>query len=253
MKKVVVIPARLHSMRLPKKVLLDLSGKSMIERVYAQSMQAKSIDAVYIATDSQEILQHCQQFTDNIIITDNGHQSGTDRTAEAIINIECDIIVNVQGDEPFIEPSLISKIADTLEKSSTQMSSAMQKIKKNSVLQNPNVVKVVVNSKKHALYFSRSVIPHHRDGWETLTGKHESIPNALRFYKHIGIYGYKKEFLLTFSKMTPSYLERIEKLEQLRVLENGYTIQMIETEHDAFGIDTIDDYHKALERIKNEQ
>ena len=251
MKNIVVIPARLESSRLPQKVLLDLDGKSILQRVYEQCSKAEAIDAVYIATDSTDIQNACKHFTDNIIMTASTHTSGTDRIAEAVSSLDCDNIINVQGDEPFIEPSLISKIAKAIENPNTVMASAMHRIHTAADLMNPNVVKVVVNKDNQALYFSRSIIPHHRDGWETLTEHHETIPDALHFYRHIGIYGYSKEFLLKFSKMEQSYLERVERLEQLRVLESTHSIQMITVEYDAFGIDTQDDYEKAKQRIRN--
>ncbi len=250
MQKIVMIPARLASSRLPGKLLLDLGGKSVLAHVYAQSLLAEGIDAVYIATDSEEIATHCQQFTDHIIFTDTAHQSGTDRIAEAVQGLGCDIIVNVQGDEPFIDPKLISKVANGVN-SHIPMSSAIQRIQNTSELHDPNVVKVVVNSKAEALYFSRSLIPHPRDMWDSLRSAGGEIPEALSFYRHIGIYGYTRDFLLTYSQMEPSTLEKIERLEQLRVLENGYTIQMLETTEDAFGIDTMEDYIKAQERIQH--
>ena len=249
MKKIVVIPARLSSSRLPRKVLLDLKGKSVIQRVYEQVQKAKNIDDIYIATDSNEVLQECKKFTNNIILTSAGHQSGTDRIAEAIEKIDCDIVVNVQGDEPFIEPNLIVELAQILENNEINMVSAMHKIKLVEELKNPNVVKVIINKNYEALYFSRSTIPHHRDEWETLLNHHKEIPNGLKFYRHLGIYGYKKDFLLKYIDMEMTYLERLEKLEQLRVLENGYKIKMIETNYNSIGIDTKDDYEKALELL----
>lgn len=250
MKAVVIIPARLNSSRLPNKVILDLHGKTVVQRVYEQCIKAKNISEVYIATDSLEVKQSCENFTKNVIMTKNTHDSGTDRIAEAIANIECDVIINVQGDEPFIQAELIEQLAHTFKKDNTQMSSAMHKIEKVAELKNHNVVKVTVDKNNNALYFSRSIIPHHRDEWDTLLNHHEMIPEALIFYRHLGIYGYTKDFLLTYSKMEQSYLERLEKLEQLRVLENGYTIKMIETDYNSIGIDTIEDYHKALELLK---
>ena len=246
MKKIVVIPARLNSTRLPNKVLLDLNGKSVVQRVYQQCKKAQSIDEVYIATDSQKVKEVCSSFTNNIILTDKKHQSGTDRIAEAISDIDCDIIINVQGDEPFIEPSLIDKLANSFENSDTIMSSAMHKIQKVEELKSPNVVKVTIDKNSNALYFSRSIIPHHRDEWETLLNHHIDIPVPLKFYRHLGIYGYTKDFLIKYSQMEQSYLERLEKLEQLRVLENGYKIKMIETNYNSIGIDTQEDYKMAL-------
>ena len=246
MKKIVVIPARLNSTRLPNKVLLDLNGKSVVQRVYEQCKKAQSIDEVYIATDSQKVKEVCSSFTNNIILTDEKHQSGTDRIAEAISDIDCDIIINVQGDEPFIEPSLIDKLANSFKNSDIIMSSAMHKISKVEELKSPNVVKVTIDKNSNALYFSRSIIPHHRDEWETLLNHHIDIPAPLKFYRHLGIYGYTKDFLIKYSQMEQSYLERLEKLEQLRVLENGYKIKMIETNYNSIGIDTQEDYKMAL-------
>ncbi len=251
MKTVVVIPARLNSSRLPNKVLLDLKGKTVVQRVYEQCLKAQNIDAVYIATDSPEVVNSCQAYTQNIILTDTKHESGTDRIAEAVRHIDCDLVVNVQGDEPFIEPELIEQLASALEKDrSLQMSSAMHRIEQVSDLKNPNVVKVTVTKNKAALYFSRSIIPHHRDEWEVLLNHHTTVPESLNFYRHLGIYAYSKDFLIDFSKMQPSYLERLEKLEQLRALENGFSIQMIETGYNSIGIDTQEDYEKALRLLE---
>jgi len=248
MKKIVIIPARLNSSRLPNKVLLDLGGKSVLQRVYEQACKAKKIDAVYIATDTIEVQEHCKKFTDNVIMTSASHESGTDRIAEAVEKIDADIVINVQGDEPFIEPQLIDDLVDAFE-AETQMVSAMHLLEKVEELKNPNVVKVTIDKNYNALYFSRSIIPHHRDDWETLLNHHITIPHPLKFYRHLGIYGYKREFLLQYSQMEPSYLERLEKLEQLRVLENGYAIKMVETSYESIGIDIIEDYNKALEMI----
>jgi len=250
MKKIVVIPARLNSSRLPNKVLLELKGKTVVQRVYEQCLKAQNIDEVYVATDSLEVQNSCKNFTHNIIMTKDTHESGTDRIAEAVQNIECNVVINVQGDEPFMDPSLIDELVNSFENTSTKMVSAMHKIKYVAELKNHNVVKVTVDKNSEALYFSRSIIPHHRDDWESLLSHHETIPEPLRFFRHLGIYGYTKEFLLEYSKMKPTYLERLEKLEQLRVLENGYKIKMIETDYNSIGIDTKEDYEKALELLK---
>jgi len=250
MKKIVVIPARLNSSRLPNKVLLDLKGKTVLQRVYEQCLKAKNIDEVYIATDNNIIKESCEKFTRNVLMTKDTHQSGTDRIAEAIENIDCDIIVNVQGDEPFIQSELIDRLVIALEHKDINMTSAMHKINFIEELKNHNVVKVTVNTKNDALYFSRSIIPHYRDEWDNLLNHHTVISEALKFYRHLGIYGYKKDFLLKYSNMEESYLERVEKLEQLRVLENGYKIKMIETDYNSIGIDTQEDYKKALELIQ---
>ena len=249
MKKVIIIPARLDSSRLPRKTLLDIDGKSMIRRVYEQCLAVDVVDGVYIATDSSEIEEHCREFTDSVVMTSSMHESGTDRVAEAARDIECDYIINVQGDEPFIEPSLIGSVASVLS-SECQMSSAMRRITTTEELKDPNVVKVVTDAKGKALYFSRSIIPHHRDDWHSLINHHDRVPKGLLFYQHIGVYGYSKEFLLEYAQMECSYLERVERLEQLRVLEAGLSIQMVETEHESIGVDTLEDYHRAIEIAK---
>lgn len=248
MRTVVVIPARLNSSRLSNKVLLDLKGKTVVQRVYEQCLKANNIDAVYIATDSPEVKKSCENFTTNIIMTDDTHESGTDRIAQAVKEIDCDVVVNVQGDEPFIEPQLIEQLTDSFD-NSVKMVSALHKIKTIEELKSSNVVKVTVDKNFNALYFSRSIIPHHRDEWDSLLNHHKLIPEPLKFYRHLGIYAYTKEFLLEYAAMEQSYLERLEKLEQLRVLENGYNIRMIETEYSSIGIDTQEDYKKALELL----
>jgi len=249
LKIIVIIPARLNSSRLPKKVILPICNKPMVEYVYEASKKTKYISDVYIATDSLEVKEICKKFTNNIILTSKDHQSGTDRLAEAVKNIKCDAIVNVQGDEPLIDPMLIDALAQKL-KQGEKMVSAMHKIKTTSELKSHNSVKVVVDKNSNALYFSRSIIPHYRDEWHTLLEKHQAIPKELKFYKHIGIYGYSKEFLLQYAQMEQTYLEKLEKLEQLRVLENGYSIKMIETDYASIGVDTQEDLEKVREIMK---
>jgi 3-deoxy-manno-octulosonate cytidylyltransferase (CMP-KDO synthetase) len=246
MKKVIIIPARLDSSRLPKKVLLDLKGKTVIQRVYEQCLKVKNVDGVYIATDSIEIKEVCETFTNNVIITKSTHKSGTDRIGEAVSAIDCDIVINVQGDEPFIEPSLIEALVNSFSNSEISMSSAMSKINNVKDLQNTNVVKVVTDLHNNALFFSRSFIPFPRDVKEI------SIANEMleksQFFRHIGIYGYRKDFLLHFVNLEQSYLEKVEKLEQLRALENGFKIKMIEASSSLIGIDTREDYEEALKK-----
>ena len=246
MKKVIIIPARLDSSRLPKKVLLDLKGKTVIQRVYEQCLKVKNVDGVYIATDSIEIKEVCETFTNQVIITKSTHQSGTDRIGEAVSAIACDIVINVQGDEPFIEPSLIEALVNSFSNSDISMSSAMSKINNVKDLQNTNVVKVVTDLHNNALFFSRSLIPFPRDVKEISIAN--EVLKKCQFYRHIGIYGYRKDFLLKFVNMEQSYLEKIEKLEQLRALENGFKIKMIEANSSLIGIDTREDYEEALKK-----
>jgi len=246
MKKVIVIPARLDSSRLPKKVLLDLKGKTVIQRVYEQCLKVKNVDGVYIATDSIEIKEVCESFTDKVVITKSTHQSGTDRIGEAVSAIDCDIVINVQGDEPFIEPSLIEALVNSFSNSDILMSSAMSKINNVKDLQNTNVVKVVTDLHNNALFFSRSLLPFPRDVKEISIAK--EVLEKGQFFRHIGIYGYRKDFLLQFVNMEQSYLEKVEKLEQLRALENGFKIKMIEANSSLNGIDTREDYEEALKK-----
>ena len=246
MKKVIIIPARLDSSRLPKKVLLDLKGKTVIQRVYEQCLKVKNVDGVYIATDSIEIKEVCETFTNHVIITKSTHQSGTDRIGEAVSAIACDIVINVQGDEPFIEPSLIEALVNSFSNSEISMSSAMSKINNVKDLHNSNVVKVVTDLHNNALFFSRSLIPFPRDVKEISIAN--EVLKKYQFYRHIGIYGYRKDFLLKFVNMEQSYLEKIEKLEQLRALENGFKIKMIDANSSLIGIDTQEDYEEALKK-----
>ncbi len=250
MRKVVVIPARLNSSRLPNKVILDLKGKPVVQRVYERCKKAESIDDVFIATDSVEVEEVCKRFTNNVIMTSDAHQSGTDRIAEAVENIDCDIVINVQGDEPFIDISLIEKLANAFG-DDTVMASAMHKVYWVEELKNPNVVKVVVDEDFNAIYFSRSVVPYYRDKWDTIVNE-KKIPNDLKCYKHLGVYAYTKRFIKEFSNLEQTYLESIEKLEQLRVLENGYKIKMLEVTGGSIGIDTQADYEAALTFIKRQ-
>lgn len=236
MNTVVIIPARLHSTRLPRKVLLDIAGKPMIQHVYEAAAQAAGIDSVYIATDSEEIGTVCTHFTSNIILTSNKHPSGTDRLAEAVTSISCDAVINVQGDEPLIDPRLITDIANALAQGEVRMCSAMHRINDTADLSSPHAVKVVTDTQGHALYFSRAAIPYG-----------EADNNTSPLFRHIGIYGYTKTFLQQFAAMPPSPLEQHERLEQLRVLEHGYRIQMIETTYEPIGVDTSQD----LERVRN--
>lgn len=247
MNTVVIIPARLNSSRLPGKVLLEIEGKPMIQHVYEAAKKARNITEVYIATDSAEVQTVCLAFTSNILMTADTHESGTDRLAEAVQNIACDAVVNVQGDEPLIDPDLIDALADALGDEEAPMVSAMHRIQTTQELKSPHAVKVTVDLNGHALYFSRSIIPHHRDDWESLLNHHETIPEPLRFYKHIGIYGYRKPFLTTFAALPQTYLEKVEKLEQLRGLENGHRIAMIETAYEPVGVDTMEDLQKVRE------
>lgn len=233
-KTVIIIPARLESTRLPNKVLLNLGNKPMLQRVFEIALQAKRVDAVYIATDSPKIENVCQQFTKNIILTQKNHLSGTDRITEAAKSLNADFIINVQADEPFLQPSLIENLAAHVQKGVYPVVSAMHKLTDEGQIKDPANVKVVCDLQQCALYFSRSAIPQ-----KPQTGQPWLV------YKHIGVYAYQKDFLLQYNSWPPSNLEKTERLEQLRVLEHGYKIQMLLTDHEPLNIDTPENFKQA--------
>lgn len=238
MKVYVYIPARYASTRLPGKPLVDICGKTMIEHVYDRAKEAKHVEDVIIATDDDLIMEAVKAFGGKAVMTGE-HTSGTDRIAEAA-KIEggpdTDIIVNLQGDEPLIDPRAIEDVAGLLlEDETCNMATLATEIKTNEELNDPNIVKVVLDKDMHALYFSRSPIPHARDK------KHEFT--AL---KHLGIYAYRRDFLYEFSTLNETVLERTEKLEQLRVLENGFKIKVAVADILCEAVDTEED----LKRVK---
>ena len=249
MKKVIVIPARLDSSRLPKKLLLDLNGKTILHRVFDQCSKVRNVK-VYVATDSNLIKKEAKSFTNNIIMTKPSHISGTERVVEAVSKIDCDLVVNVQGDEPFINPLLIEDLFNSISNKNFMMSSVMQRISETKDLMDPNCVKVVTNNENDALFFSRSAIPYLRNGFDSISDTNGKIQKKYNFYKHVGVYCYKKLFLSRYSKLKKSKLEEFEKLEQLRVLENDIKIKMIKTKFNSIGIDTIKDYKNALKLYK---
>lgn len=245
---IVIIPARLTSQRLPSKVLLDLHGKPMIRRVYEQAQQAQTIRAVYVATDSPEVRDACAKFTDNVIMTSTDHPSGTDRLAEAATGLDASVIINVQGDEPFIDPLLIDQLAACLTNSDVPLASAAFRIRSVADFRDPALVKVVVDEQQRALYFSRSLVPYPRQ--LNLT-ELKVLPDDFRAYGHLGVYAYRKDFLLHYASLPPTYLEQTERLEQLRVLENGYSLRIIEAPRPSLGIDTPEDLVRARELAKS--
>lgn len=236
-----VIPARYGSSRFPGKVLAEINGKPMIQWVYEQANKSKMLDRVFVAVDDQRVLECVEGFGGPAVMTKPIHQSGTDRIAEAVELIEADIVVNIQGDQPLLDPIMIDEAVQPLFNDSTILMSTLKvKINKEDYL-DPSVVKVVADENDFALYFSRSLIPYSRDNID------------VNIYEHVGLYAYRKEFLLKISKLPQSYLEKIEMLEQLRVMEKGYKIKVIETasEH-AMGVsvDTPEDLAKVERIIK---
>ena len=231
MKSICVIPARYSSTRLPGKPLKLIAGVPMICRVYDRASQAKLIDKAIVATDDERIFKAVKEYGGEVMMTRADHPTGTDRLAEVVTAFnDVDIIVNVQGDEPLIEPSLIDDlIALFNDDIDLQMATVSTELKEEEEIKNSNNVKVISDLNGYALYFSRSVIPYPRN-----VGKS-------KVYKHIGIYAYRRDFLLKYAKMSPTPLEQSESLEQLRALENGYKIKVLKSDNQFIGVDTEED------------
>ncbi|HEY0896563.1 MAG TPA: 3-deoxy-manno-octulosonate cytidylyltransferase [Sphingobacteriaceae bacterium] len=241
MKVLGVIPARFASTRFPGKPLADIGGKSMIRRVYEQARQCPSLQQVVVATDDRRIADHVTGFGGQAVLTGSGHQSGTDRCAEvARLLPEYDVYINIQGDEPFIDPGQITAVAACFGSAGTVLATLIKKVSSPEELMNPNTPKVVINSRSEAIYFSRTPIPYFR-GLEPA-----SWLSGHTYYKHIGIYGYRKDTLQQITGLPVSPLERTEALEQLRWIENGFSIRVAETAAETQAVDTPED----LERIR---
>jgi 3-deoxy-manno-octulosonate cytidylyltransferase (CMP-KDO synthetase) len=245
-----VIPARYGSSRFEGKPLADILGKPMIRYVYEGVRESKLIDEVIVATDDQRIMEAVQSFGGKAVMTSPTHFTGTDRVAEVAEKLKSEIIVNVQGDEPLIKGNIIDKaIRPLLTEDTLQLSTLMTRIEEVKDWLNPHIVKVVVDQKNYALYFSRSPIPFPRD---LHIGRLESNPFGTsrplpkRVFKHIGVYVFRRIFLLHFSKMMPSPLEKLEKLEQLRALENGYRIKVNPVNYEPLSVDTPEDLQKVI-------
>ena len=236
MKIACIIPSRYASTRLPGKPLRMIAGQTLIHRVYNRAILAKSPDIVVVATDHRDIAEEVENFGGRVVMTAVNHPTGTDRLAEVAEQLaDYDIIVNVQGDEPFIDPDVIDRLAKMLiEHENLDMVTAAAPLKKEEY-QDASAVKVVVNQKGEALYFSRALIPYPREGF------------AMPPLKHIGVYAYRRSFLLTYAKMEQTPLEKTESLEQLRALETGHKIGVIRIETEDIGIDTEEDLKKANE------
>ncbi|EIM77157.1 3-deoxy-manno-octulosonate cytidylyltransferase [Nitritalea halalkaliphila LW7] len=240
MKTAIVIPARLQSSRLPEKVLADLGGKPLIQRVYDACLRATEVDEVWIACDHERVEAVCRTFTSHVIRTSEQHESGTDRIAEAARGLQADYIINVQGDEPFIDAATIDAVAVALREGQENMVSVYALGEDPTGLEDPNTVKVVTDNAGYALYFSRAPIPFPRDG---------KAAEGPLFQKHIGLYGYASAFLQTFAGLPAAHLEQTEKLEQLRALAHGYKIKMLEVSHPEKGIDTLEDLEQARKKF----
>ncbi len=238
MKLLIVIPARYGSTRFPGKPLVCIGGISLIERVYRNCSGVKNAQVV-VATDDRRIESHVREFGGEAMMTSKHHPSGTDRAAEVARRHACDVVINVQGDEPLLPASVIRRIADVmLREKKLEMATLAHPITRSQDYQDPNVVKVVLDRDSDALYFSRSPIPHLWDAWHSMLG----------VYRHVGIYAYQRSFLLHYVKWPQSLLEKAEKLEQLRALDRGIKIHVLKTTYEAIGVDVPSDV-KKVERI----
>ena len=244
MKVIAMIPARFDSERLPGKLMMDLGGEPIILRTYKNALNSKLFDEVYVVTDSKIIFDTLKEFNAKVLMSLREHSSGSDRVAEFSSNIFSDIIINIQGDEPFIDISSLSKLINLFENdidNNIDIASLMQKITIENEISNPNIVKVVVDLNNFAIYFSRSPIPFNR-----------SKNPKINYFKHIGVYAFRKKSLDDFYNSKPTTLEMSEKLEQLRYLEYGKKIKMIETSYRGIGIDTMEDLINARKIIECE-
>lgn len=232
-----VIPARLNSTRLPGKVLIPVHGKPLVQWVAERALQARRLTGVLVAADDVQVQQALADVDVEVVMTRSDHPSGTDRIAEAVAGRDCDAVINVQGDEPMISPDLIDQLADAILTVDAEMATAVTRIESREERLDPNVVKAVLNAQDEAMYFSRSPIPYIRDT--------EDEEIAV-FWRHIGMYAYKAEFLRELVTHPAGRLEKVEKLEQLRALQLGARIQAVITKDVGLGVDSPDD----LERVK---
>ncbi|MFT4534701.1 MAG: 3-deoxy-manno-octulosonate cytidylyltransferase (CMP-KDO synthetase) [Saprospiraceae bacterium] len=234
-----IIPARLQSTRLPKKVLAEIAGKSMLQRIYKIAESTKLFDQVIIATDSEIVMNHCIERNMRAKITSEAHKSGTDRIAEITGMLDSDIIINIQADEPFLEKSSLRALVELMKKEDVSIGTLTKRIDSIESLLDYNTVKLVKDINNKVLYFSRQAIPAHRDmpfrDWLT----------DVAYFQHLGVYGFKRNALLEVSSLSPSILEMTEKLEQLRWIENGYDVYATTVESTSFGIDTEEDLERA--------
>lgn len=244
-----VIPARYASTRFPGKPLIDLDGKTMLQRVYEQCMLSKSLTNILIATDDQRIYDHAKSINANVCMTSDTHPSGTDRCAEAAMlsDFDADVIVNIQGDEPLIQPEQIDLLVDCFKDPKTDIASLVKKIELVDALHNPNTPKVVMNDQGFAMYFSREAIPHIRS-----VEKNEWLQHHT-YYQHIGIYAYKKSILQSITKLPISSLEKAEALEQLRWLQHGHQIKLAITPFESIAIDSPSDVERVLNMLKQKK
>lgn len=240
-----VIPARYSSSRFEGKVLADISGKSMLRRVWEQAKQALCLDELIIACDDDRIAKAAKEFGARVVMTAKAHASGTDRICEVVNPLEVKVVINIQADEPLIAPTMIDSVARALlEDSSISMVTLMKAMDEPEIINDPNVVKVVIDKNNFAIYFSRAPIP--------CRAKNSELEVPV-YFKHIGLYGYTKDFLYTYKNLPVSYLERVECLEQLRVLEAGFRIKVVETKQETIGVDTPEDLERVVQYLHSHE
>ena len=240
MKALGIIPARLGSTRLPEKILRSIGGKPMIQHVWERAKQAKSLEDVIVATDDARICQCVEGFGGKAVLTRKDHPNGTSRIAELMEHFGQDVVINIQGDQPLVDPKALDEMVSVFEKAKdVEVLTLAVRMKDRASYENPNVVKVVCDGQGDALYFSRATIPFFQG----------SQSCAFSFLKHLGVYGYRRDFLLKFVAWEPGILENTEKLEQLRILERGRSIRVIETAYDFISVDTEEDLREVESRL----
>ena len=247
MRVIGVIPSRWGSTRLPGKSLLPICGKPLVQHVVERAQACASLDAVLVATDDDRIRDAVQSFGGRVVMTRSDHPSGTDRIAEAITGLEADLVVNLQGDEPLLDPALVDCLVQRMQNETWDMGTAAAALLDENALQDPSVVKVVTDARQQALFFSRSVIPYNRDGRVKLR-----VAGRPVYWRHIGLYAYRREFLMRLVAEPPCLLEQMEKMEQLRALHIGCRMLVLETKEMSVGVDTPADV-VMVERLLQEQ
>ncbi len=242
MKVIGVIPARYGSTRFPAKVLANLLGKPMIQHVWEGAKKSKLLNDLIIACDDERVRDKAKSFGAKAVLTSPEHKSGSDRIIEAVSSLNFDIVINIQGDEPLVHPSMIDGLAKAmLDDKACVMATVIKPLDDLKEIEDPNVVKAIVDHKGYAIYFSRSVIPYNRD---------KADVKSIGYYKHLGLYAYRKEFLMNFKNLPASRLEKTEQLEQLRVIQAGYKIKTVETPYNTMAVDTADDLKRVEEYLK---
>ncbi len=240
MEVLAVIPARYGSTRFEGKVLAKDTGKFLVQHTYERALCAKSVEKALIATDSEKVMKACESFGADCVMTSATHQSGTDRIAEAVRDIDAEIIVNLQADEPEIDPANIDELVELLRGSSADMATLVAEFEDEEQISDPNIVKAIVDKAGRAIYFSRSVVPYDRQAG--------GVGQNKTYLRHLGIYAYRKDFLLKFTSLQPGELEKCEKLEQLRAIEYGFSIITGKVKHAWEGIDTAEQYAEFVRR-----